>query len=1180
MPSHKTGWLALLGSLLLNGASVTSALADDSEIFFGPKNSAENPNVLFILDTSGSMGFTVQQSTAAYNPDVTYVGSGICNGIVSRVFYKAGTQTVPPTCDSSEWVPASAIKCAAAKSNLALGAPGRFVDFLIRWGKVKGGKEPNNWQTNLAVQNGADVECRADNGVDGNLVAMPSYPKRFTSPLSSSSVGVWTAVATDSYWVSGTQTQFTLFSANYTIWYHQHRSGAPTTRMTVLKEAANNVLDTLQSANIGLMRYDTYGNGGMVAHEIAPIETARASLKTAINSYTPNGSTPLSETFFEAYKYLSGGTVLYGNTSNPFKSVANSRTPATSTGTSYNSPADTSCQKSYTVYLTDGEPTSDSGANAAIQALPSFATLGGTCSGPFGEEGKCLGALAQYMFNTDLRTDIPGQQNARSFFIGFGDTFSGTSNTAFSYLQDAAQRGGGEAYTANDVDSLNTAISNILSDVADDSATFTAPTVAVNAFHKVRSLNDIYLAVFRPTGTWHWPGNIKKYRVVNSVLYDARSPAQPAVDPASGGFYSATQSYWSLVPDGNQVTVGGAASMLPNPDETAANGRKVYTWLGGSNAGGTPVSLTAPAQAFKVSNAGITDTILATNATDNPLRDKLIKWARGFDVDVDNGIGNRNEMGDPLHSQPAIVIYGGTTTSHNTNDAALYVATNDGYLHAFDVLTGVELWSFLPKESLANLLPLYNDDPTTSKRYTLDGDVTVVKFDVNGDGVIDPVANAAGQDRVILYVSQGRGGSKYYALDITDKNNPKYMWGIGATELPGIGQAWSTPAIGRIRIAGAAQNSQKLVMVIGGGYDPADDAAGLPGTYLDRNSVGNRLFVIDAISGATLWSGGPAGAGTTQTFGARMSHAFPAQPEVVDTDGDGFLDRIYIGDLAAQLWRFDIWNNNSAASLMTGGVLASLGTRDQTSHPAAEARRFFNSPDTARVALPGVPPYMAIAIGSGYRAHPLNTSIHDSFYVIRDYQPYTKLSQAEYDARYVTQDADANLIDVTNVLNPVIPRDAAGWKMRMNQTTGSWVGEKILSAGSTMGGSVIFTAYTPQLNASAACEPTIGSNRSYIVSVLDGSATVDTNNNGTRELTDRYQLLRETGIAAEARILFPSQDSNGDGVDDDDVSCAPTDANCTVDGRRPAVCMIGRTVLQCPPTNTFIKTYWREGASN
>jgi hypothetical protein len=188
--------------------------------------------------------------------------------------------------------------------------------------------------------------------------------------------------------------------------------------------------------------------------------------------------------------------------------------------------------------------------------------------------------------------------------------------------------------------------------------------------------------------------------------------------------------------------------------------------------------------------------------------------------------------------------------------------------------------------------------------------------------------------------------------------------------------------------------------------------------------------------------------------------------------------------------------------------------------------------------------------------------VHDSFYVIRDYLPYTRMLQSEFDARYVSQDADANLIDITNVLNPVIPKDAAGWKMRMNQS-GSWNGEKILSSASTLGGSVIFTAYTPQTNASTACEPTVGSNRSYIVSILDGSATVDTNNNGTKELTDRFALLRETGIASEARILFPGQDPK-----------------CTVDGRRPAVCMIGRSVLQCPPTNTFIKTYWREGASN
>ena len=45
----------------------------------------------------------------------------------------------------------------------------------------------------------------------------------------------------------------------------------------------------------------------------------------------------------------------------------------------------------------------------------------------------------------------------------------------------------------------------------------------------------------------------------------------------------------------------------------------------------------------------------------------------------------RNAMGDPLHSQPAAVVYGGTAADP---DLIVYMATNDGYLHAINPIDG------------------------------------------------------------------------------------------------------------------------------------------------------------------------------------------------------------------------------------------------------------------------------------------------------------------------------------------------------------------------------------------------------------------------------------------------------------------------------------------------------------
>src|SRR5258706_9779910 len=117
------------------------------------------------------------------------------------------------------------------------------------------------------------------------------------------------------------------------------------------------------------------------------------------------------------------------------------------------------------------------------------------------------------------------------------------------------------------------------------------------------------------------------------------------------------------------------------------------------------------------------------------------------------------------------------------------------------------------------LTDLYNNAPTSAKRYGVNGAMTVLKYDVNGDGTIN------GNDKVILIFGTGRNAdtSDYYALDLTDKLNPKFMWKLDACALPGLCQAWSQPTITRVNISGASQNSQKLVAVIGCGSFPSEN---------------------------------------------------------------------------------------------------------------------------------------------------------------------------------------------------------------------------------------------------------------------------------------------------------------------------------------------------------------------
>ena len=83
---------------------------------------------------------------------------------------------------------------------------------------------------------------------------------------------------------------------------------------------------------------------------------------------------------YEAALYYMGRPVYYGTTTYGPGSVASSRNP--SNLANYQSPLVADCQKSFIVYLTDGEPTFDVDADAKIKSLvdakgQTFASLNG-----------------------------------------------------------------------------------------------------------------------------------------------------------------------------------------------------------------------------------------------------------------------------------------------------------------------------------------------------------------------------------------------------------------------------------------------------------------------------------------------------------------------------------------------------------------------------------------------------------------------------------------------------------------------------------------------------------------------------------------------------------------------------------------------------------------------------------
>jgi type IV pilus assembly protein PilY1 len=430
-----------------------------------------------------------------------------------------------------------------------------------------------------------------------------------------------------------------------------------------------------------------------------------------------------------------------------------------------------------------------------------------------------------------------------------------------------------------------------------------------------------------------------------------------------------------------------------------------------------------------------------------------------------------------LNRASARVEYGQSASGTGRPAAILFEPASTGALRARDEATGRVLWTFFPPE-LGQARS--SGDLMTS--------IAVLRFDANANGVIDP----AGGDRVWLYFGLKRGGPWYYAIDATGRA-PRVLWKADASQLEGLGEAWSAPTVARVRVAGARQDAQHFVVIFGGGFSPAS------------NATGNRILMLDAASGRLLWFGGNH-AGADRSL-SRMGYGVAARIAVLDTDGDDLADRLYAADIGGQVWRFDIWNGRDRSQLVTGGVLANLGAAEPRPTPAtaADGRAFFNAPDVVLIRPRGGNAYYNIAIGSGdVGGATAAVAVTDRFYSIRDRQPFTRREQSEYNA--LQPMLDSNLIDITNsAVGFRVPEYALGWRLDLT------AGEKVVSESLTANGVILFTTFkAPAPGDNADCPPNCGE-RVYAVRADDGTAAIDLNRDLVITPEDRSSLLAAPG---------------------------------------------------------------------
>ncbi len=846
------------------------------------------------------------------------------------------------------------------------------------------------------------------------------------------------------------------------------------TRLERLKVSLNTLLNSNDGFNAGLMTYSSYARGQFsLRNEIKPVADSKNSLLTHINSLYASGGTPTSSALFEGMLHYRG---------EPPREMGG----ITASG----QPPMVQCQSNHIVLLTDGEPYGG-------PAWPSIGRyIGSDCATDRGKNtrgGNCGIELAEYMKNNDHYSTVRGENNIITHTIGL--------SLDIPWLDDIAKAGGGGYYTAGTSDQLVSAFESIVDVAIDHATTFVSPSVTIDQFTRLEHRDDTYLALFQPNSTVRWPGNLKRYDFSGDPPAIRDQNGEKVLDSSTGTFSDDAHSFWSDEADGADTVAGGAVSMLD------AESRTVTTYTGK----GTKY-LSDKRNEVHEDNASDLDKWI--NLSGDSLK-KLLAWARGVDVDDEDRDGSvtdtRHHMGDPLHSIPVIVNYGGTSAEL---DSVVFIGTNEGFLHAINAKDGEEVFSFIPTELLGNLPVFYENESGVTRPYGMDGDLTLWLNDENNDGSVDSLSEHA-----YLYAGMRRGGRSYYALDVSEKENPKYLWSIEGgsndRDFAELGQTWSKPTKSKVKIG----KDVKDVLIFGGGYDPAQDYA----TTRTADTMGNTVFIVDAKDGSLIWK-----ADSSKSDYSKMVYSIPSDPQLVDLDGDSLVDQMYIGDMGGQMWRFDFNSNAaSAAELVTGGVIADLASDDKIDN-----RRFFYPPEVALIARNGTT-LLSLAFGSGNRTHPLGRGVHNRFYMITQdsvktapegYGIYDKTTSTLLKSyRPITEkdlyDASKNEIESSDGEIALAAKsaldEAHGWMIKLDRN-----GEKVLGGAATIDHNIVFATYLPDNSGQStdACQPATGGNRGYVVSLYDATPITDTEFDA--DPSERYEEINQPGIAGTASVII------------------------------------------------------------
>jgi type IV pilus assembly protein PilY1 len=715
-----------------------------------------------------------------------------------------------------------------------------------------------------------------------------------------------------------------------------------------------------------------------------------------------------------------------------------------------------------------------------------------------------------------------GYQNVFTYTVGFmgdkeGDLFlintSNNGNGKKNLYNTSDEEYGKYHFNADSPKDLSAQLLAAVNSILSRTSTFMAPVVPVT---RTTSGNRIYMAFFKPNKGNYWEGNVTKYGILSNQIVDKYDQAATY---DNGAMIETAEPFWSTIDWADNISFAD---------------RYIYTSLNGTDL-------------IPFEDGNLTDANLGTPTSP---RTDVINYARGADIlDEDEDtvtLENRSIItGDVLHSEPVIFKY---RYANGDSKTMVYFGANDGMLHAVLDTTqssgadpvdhGTEEWAFIPPDLLPHIKDMIEG---VDHQYYVDSTPKIYFKDIDGDGIVD-----SGDDQVILVCGERKGGTGYFALDVTNPSFPNVnvLWRINQNDysatygytspthvIPELGQTWSEPQFGVVK---DSFGNGIPVLFVGGGYD----GSATP-------TKGNTVLVINVTNGDIVRQ-----FNSSSDPVADMNYPIPSNVLVVDENENGYVDKVYVGDLGGQMWRLggvtanDFQNFNENINDWTAQVLFKTDS--------GNSRKFFYPPS-----ITFEKGFDMVFMGTGNREESCcNNRNNLCSFTGSDIIAAVKETHSSTPIMGV---GGMDLVDVTDptATPPNLTTDD-GWYIRLVDDTDQAVGEKVLSENVVFYKTLYITTFLPNEDP---CAPG-GDSKLYALSYLTGQPVLDFDGNSSNDRSvtigggipsKPVMLITKTGT----RLLVSVGSSNPDP--------ASPSTGAGIMNMQPLV----------PPINFFYK-YWKE----